>query len=246
MKTCSNSQEREKLKTILVAPALNEEGKIGNVVRRAKNAKVVDKILVVDDGSEDNTRQEAEREGAVVLSHPHRRGVGAAIRTGIDYALKHGYEVVVIIAGDDQDEPEEIPRLLEKIHEGYDFVQGSRYLQGERTRNMTRFRKFATRLYPLIFRLFTGFPCTDGTNGFRAFRTSIFQNKRLNLWQKWLDTYELEPYLFYMVVQLGYKVVEVPVTKTYHIQKGYTKMTPFRDWWRILRPLFFLKFRIKR
>lgn len=236
----------ENLKILLICPAFNEKGKIGSVIRKCKKLGFIDTILVVDDGSTDNTAEEAKIEGAEVISHKEREGVGAAIRTGIDYGLKNNFDVIVVISGDDQDRPEEIKYLLKKILENYDFVQGSRYLKGERTEKMPLFRKITTKLYTFIFRIFTGFPSTDATNGFRAFKISIFQNKDINIWQNWLNHYELEPYLFYKVIKNKFKVAEVPVTKIYHRDKGYSKMKPVKDWWKILRPLFFLKFGIKK
>jgi dolichol-phosphate mannosyltransferase len=82
---------------------------------------------------------------------------------------------------------------------------------------------------------------------FRAFRTAVLKNENIKLDQRWLDRYELEPYLYYKVVEQNFKVSEVPVTKKYPLDDmGYTKMIPFLDWWSILRPLIFLKLRIKK
>ena len=82
---------------------------------------------------------------------------------------------------------------------------------------------------------------TESTNGFRAFRTALLRDPRINWRQQWLDRYELEPYLLLKAITLGYRHCEVPVTKIYppH-QLGYTKMRPFVDWWSILRPVVYL------
>ena len=222
-------------------PAFNEQGKIGRLAGRFRDAPV-DRVVVVDDGSTDSTAAEARAAGAEVISHESNRGVGAAIRTGIDWALEHSYDVVGVMGGDDQDDPSEIAGLLEPIARGdADFVQGSRRLGGRRTIDMPLFRRVTTKGYSLIFRLATGFPSTDATNGFRAFRASISTDPRVKLHQDWLDTYELEPYLLFQAIRGGYRVLEAPVTKRYDLELGYTKMRPGRDWWRILRPIVFLR-----
>ncbi len=88
---------------------------------------------------------------------------------------------------------------------------------------------------------------TDSANGFRAFRLSLLQDPRINLAQDWLDHYELEPYLYFKAITLGYKVKEVPVTKIYPPKElGYTKMTPWAGWWSILRPIILLGLRIRK
>jgi dolichol-phosphate mannosyltransferase len=236
------------LSALLVAPAYNEEGRIGRVVR-AVPLGVVAEVLVVDDCSSDGTRSEAEAAGAKVISHEVRRGVGAAIRTGIDFARSQGHDVVVVIAGNGKDDPREIPTLLKPIREkGYDYVQGSRYLEGGISGRMPFHRRLGTRLYPFIFRILTGFPCTDATNGFRAYRVKIFDDPRIDIWQEWLDTYELEYYIHYKVIKLGYRVIEVPVKKVYPQNvpyARYTKARPFTDWWKMLRPIFYLTLKIK-
>ena len=89
---------------------------------------------------------------------------------------------------------------------------------------------------------------TDGTNGFRAFYLSMFNDERIKLDQDWLNTYELEPYLLYKSVRSkAIRVTEVPITIYYHGESHqYTKMRPFRDWWRLARPLFMLRLGIRK
>lgn len=240
------SQDIEKI--IVVIPAFNEAGKIGRTVAKiSKN--IIHKILVIDDGSTDTTAAEARSNGAEVISFAKHQGVGAAIRTGIDYARKNNYQIIVVMAGDDQDDPNEIPRLIRPlIQDNFLLVQGSRYLPGGKKINQPRFRLITTKLFSFLFRLLTGRNITDGTNGFRAFRTSVFAQAEINLWQGWLDQYELEPYLLYKAVILGLPVTEVPVTKNYPLERkiGYTKMIPVVSWWSILRPLFYLKMGIRK
>ena len=156
--------------------------------------------------------------------------------------------MLVILAGNDKDRPDEIPRLLAQIREGCDFVQGSRYLDGGNYGNMPIYRRLATQfVHPWLFTLATCRRITDSTNGFRAFRLSLLEDKRIDLTQDWLDQYELEPYLFFKAITLGYRVAEVPVTKIYPPKElGYTKMKPITGWWSILRPIFLLGLRIRK
>lgn len=107
---------------------------------------------------------------------------------------------------------------------------------------MPRYRVFSTRvLHPLIFSLAARKRVTESTNGFRAFRTELLRDARVDWRQAWLDRYELEPYLLLKAIRLGYRHCEVPVTKIYPARAhGYTKMRPFVDWWSILRPVVYL------
>src|SRR6516165_8436867 len=115
---------------MLIAPAFNEAGKIGEVVRRTPR-DIVDTILVVDDGSTDDTAAAARREGAEIISLGRVCGVGAAIRRGFAEAGRRGIDIVVVIAGNNKDAPEEITRLLDPIGDaGGVFVTVRRFLAG--------------------------------------------------------------------------------------------------------------------
>ena len=236
------------LRVLAIAPVLDEAMKIGRVVERVPT-DVVDETLVVDDGSTDGSQEVARKGGATVIELGDTLGVGAAIRQGYAYAAENDYDVAIVMAGNNKDSPEEIPRLLEPIVSGEaDLVQGSRWLEGgEDLGEMPLYRKFATRLHPALFSLIAPIPMTDTTNGFRAARVTMLQDERLMLDQEWLDQYELEVYLLYKAAKLGYRVVEVPVTKRYPPKElGQTKMAPIVGWWSILRPLVLLGLRLKR
>src|SRR5204862_5073796 len=97
---------------------------------------------------------------------------------------------------------EELPRLLDPIVDGADFVQGSRFLAGGRTGGMPLYRHVATRLHPLLFSLTAGKRVSESTNGFRAFRTKLLDDARINLDQSWMDEYELEQYLYWKTIKL--------------------------------------------
>jgi dolichol-phosphate mannosyltransferase len=240
--------QKSRPRVLCVAPAWNESGRIGRVVKSIP-AGVVDSIVVVDDGSGDLTAQKAEEAGAIVVRNEVNQGVGAAIRSGIDYARDNKYDIVVVISGGGKTPPEHIPELLAPILNGEAaLAQGSRYVQGGRFRRMPWSRRLGTRGYTFLFSLFVGRRVTDASSGFRAFNLSLFEDKRMNLWQSWLDRYELEPYLLFKAIRLGYKVVEVPVTIEYPESDGtgYTKMRALVDWWKIFRPVLFLALGIKR
>ncbi len=229
----------------VVVPAWNEHGKIGAVARKVPR-DVAGCVIVVDDHSSDDTADEARDAGAeVVIRHERNRGVGAAIRTGLLEARRRGFEFAAILSGDDQHEPDELPRILRPLFEGRaDLVQGSRWLPGGATPGIPAERRWLTRLYPLLFRIASGRPISDGTNGMRAFRLSLLDDPRIRVEQDWLDRYELEPYLLFQVVRLGYRVEEAPVTVRYHA-RGTTKMRLFSDGWRILKPLVHLRLGLK-
>jgi dolichol-phosphate mannosyltransferase len=171
------------------------------------------------------------------------------MKTVFEFAIERGYDILVIQAGNDKDNPLEIPALVQPILSGEaDFVQGSRFLAGGRHGNMPVCRVFATRfVHPLLFSLAVRKRVTETTNGFRAIRTSVLRDPRIQWRQQWLDRYELEPYVLFKTIELGYRYQEVPVTKIYPPRaEGYTKMRPITGWWSILRPVFYLWFGLKK
>lgn len=242
------------MKSVLVCPvAFNEHVKLKSAIERFLKSPVCGKVdyLVVDDGSTDGTSEMVRSygpRGVATVKHPGRMGVGSAIRTAIKYAGEKGYETLVIMAGNDKDNPDEIPGLLGFIEQGFDLVQGSRYIAGTRIGgDMPLYRKFATRLHPFLFSIAARHKVTDSTNGFRAMRLSLFKDGRINIDQEWLNTYELEPYILFKAIRLGYRFCEAPVSKIYPAKSlGYTKMKPITGWWSILKPIFYLGLGIKK
>jgi dolichol-phosphate mannosyltransferase len=210
----------------------------------------VDAVLVVDDGSTDDTGARAQGAGAVVVRHDRNRGVGAAIRTGIDYARAHGFDIVVVVSGGGKSPPEQIPGLLAAIlDDRADLVQGSRYLEGGAYVRMPWTRRWGTRAYTLLFSLLCRRRVTDASSGIRAFRVSVLDDRRLNLWQPWLDRYELEPYLLFQALRCGVRVVEVPIRIEYPSGADvlpYTKMRAVTGWWSIFRPVLLLALGLRR
>jgi dolichol-phosphate mannosyltransferase len=236
------------LSVIAIVPVFNEAAKIGEVVRRIPR-QIVDEVLVVDDGSTDDSAEVAHSSGAEIVPMGTTLGVGAALQIGYEHAVRHAYDVAVTVAGNNKDAPEEIPLLLDPIaQDRADFVQGSRFLKrGASFGAMPAYRRIATRFHPVLFSLVARRWVTESTNGFRAVRTSIFSDPGLDLSQAWLQQYELEPYLYLRSIQLGYRTVEVPVTKIYPPkQVGQTKMKPIAGWWSILRPLVYVGFGLRK
>lgn len=235
-------------KVLVIAPAFNEKGKIGEVVRRTPR-DIVDVMLVVDDGSTDGTAAEARRQGAEVISLDRVYGVGYAIRRGFEEARRRNMDIVVVIAGNNKDDPEEITRLLDPIcDEDFDFVMGSRFLAGGRYGgDMPLYRKLATRLHPLLVSLFCGKKVTETSNGYRAMKVAVLADPRMDLQQDWLHGYELEVYLVMKLIKLGYRTTEVPVSKIYPPRgAGNTKIRPLVDWWNLARPIFIIGLGIER
>jgi dolichol-phosphate mannosyltransferase len=233
---------------VAIPIAFNEERKIGSVLDRFAEVKGID-VAVLDDGSTDRTPEIIVEKGAMLIQHAERGGAGAAIRTAYRWAAERNYDICVIMAGNDKDRPAEISRLTQPIAEGRAvLVQGSRYLPGGNYGNMPFYRRLSTQLvHPLLFSAFARRRMTDTTNGFRALRLAVLKDERVNLDQDWLDKYELEPYLLYKLIRLGYPVMEAPVTKIYPPKAlGYTKMKPITGWWSILRPILLLGFGLKK
>lgn len=235
------------MKILAAAFAFNEGDKIRRTVARHPQPRDYD-LMVMDDGSTDGSVLSLAGTGILILRNEKNRGIGAAMKRVLEFALTENYDVVVIQAGNDKDDATQIPRLLAPILSGEaDFVQGSRFLPGGNFGNTPAYRVVATRIvHPMLFSLVVGKKLTETTNGFRAFRTSILKDPRIDWRQSWLDQYELEPYLLYKTIRLGYRHTEVPVSKIYPPHKeGYTKMKPFTGWWSMLRPIVYLAFRLK-
>lgn len=236
------------MKTIAIAPMRNEGIRTAEVVRKFP-LSIVDEILIVNDASTDDSPSQLAGTPATVLTLKHQMGCGRAIREGFLYGLEKGYDIFIVLAGNGKDNPALIPQLVAPIHAGKaDFVQGSRYLPGGSAGgNMPLHRKFGTRAYSFLFSICTFQWITDATNGFRAIRRSILEDKRIDLSQEWLDGYAIESYLFVQAIRLGYRVAEVPVTKIYPSSRnGYTKMKPWGGWWNHFKPIPLVTLGIKK
>jgi dolichol-phosphate mannosyltransferase len=238
----------------VVIPVYGDSESVCWVLGRLKNHVVSTICLVVDIPLKRNMeliREEARRTGITVhiIKNQHRTGVGSSIRQGLAYLKETGHKVVVIMAGNGKDNPAEIERIIEPIANGEcDYVQGSRYLPGGKAIRTPFVRIIFNRLYPRIWTMLTGKKCTDVTDGYRGYRLDILRDHRINLNQFWLNGYSLEYYIHYKVLSLGYRVKEVPVTKTYPFNNkgGYSKIQPLKDWWPIISPLALLVLGVRK
>jgi glycosyltransferase involved in cell wall biosynthesis len=207
-------------------------------------------VIVVDDGSTDRSPSIATEHGYAVIRRPTNQGVGAAIRTGIQHAVRQGrYEYVVIMSSNGKMLPSEIPVVITPIlDDRADYVQGSRFRKGGHALSLSAFRSLGIPTYSLIASVLLRRRFTDITCGFRAYRLWILKNEQVNLDQSWLNQYEAELYIHYYACRLKARIVEVPVTIDYsHLAPGRkSKMTPVSGWWSLFRPFLLLSSGLKR
>jgi polyprenyl-phospho-N-acetylgalactosaminyl synthase len=150
----------------VVIPAFNEGAAIGSVIAGLR--AYASNIVVVDDGSIDGTAGAAHEAGAIVLRHVINRGQGAALQTGIEYALRRGASAIVTFDSDGQHSPADVPTLVAPLRDGRaDIVLGSRFLGS--TESMPRLRRIVLHLAVLFTRMVSGLRVTDAHNGLRAF-----------------------------------------------------------------------------
>jgi glycosyltransferase involved in cell wall biosynthesis len=151
-------------KIMAAIPAFNEEKYIGTIV--LKTRQYVDEVVVVDDGSTDQTVSIAKLAGANVIQHQQNRGYGASIQTILADAKKKEFDILVLLDGDFQHNPDEIPQLIKPISEGFDLVIGSREEQGV---NIPHYRRIGQRVISYFSRILSGKKLYDSESGFRVF-----------------------------------------------------------------------------
>ncbi len=160
---------------LVLIPAYNEEKNIAKVVKRIRDSVPSADILVVDDGSQDQTADVAESAGAVVVSHPFNLGYGVTIQTGYKYARQKNYDYLVQIDGDGQHDPSYIPQLLEPLQSATaDFVLGSRFL-GAESYCPSLPRRLGMTFFRFIVRSLVRKPITDCTSGYQAFNRNVIE-----------------------------------------------------------------------
>lgn len=212
--------------TFIVVPAYNEARVIGGVIAELRTAWP--NVVVVDDGSTDDTASIARRAGATVLVHVINRGQGAALQTGIAYALQRGAEIIVTFDSDGQHRPSDIDALVEPIVAGRaDAVLGSRFLGT--TENMPRLRRLVLRLAILFTRITSRARVTDAHNGLRAFSRDAAAKLDIRL-----DRMAHASEIHDQIVARRLRYVEVPVHvqySSYSIGKGQSNSGAVRVLW---------------
>jgi dolichol-phosphate mannosyltransferase len=209
---------------------IDENGRVrAQLERMAPYADHAD-IIVADGGSTDNSldldRLDGFRLRTLLINRDEGR-LSAQMRMAIGFVVEQGYEGMVVIDGNGKDDVSAIPRFLDLLDEGYDHVQGSRYMAGGRGVNTPLSRNIGVRLIhaPLIS-LAARHRYTDTTNGFRAYSRRLLTDPRVSPLREIFLGYELHYYLAIRAARLGFKCIETPVTRVY--PAGQTAPTKIR------------------
>jgi polyprenyl-phospho-N-acetylgalactosaminyl synthase len=194
-------------KIFFVIPAYNESHSIGKVVKELRNAGYLN-IVVIDDGSRDQTYEAALKSGASALRHAINRGQGAALRTGIDYALRNGADVIVTFDSDGQHRVEDLPSMLKPVLDGtVDVTLGSRFLTKTK---MPLSRRILLKGSVLVQWLFYGVRLSDAHNGYRVLSRKAALKIRITS-----DRMEHASEIVEEIVKKKIRYTEVPVVIKY-------------------------------
>jgi dolichol-phosphate mannosyltransferase len=205
----------------VLIPIINEGERIHRELARAQKAGVdrAADLVICDGGSTDGcTDGETLRSLGVntLLTKRDTGKQGAQLRMGIYWALERGYEGIITIDGNDKDSIEDVPRFIEKLKEGYDLVQGSRFRKGGRAVNTPKSRYWAVRLiHAPVISLTAGQWFTDTTNAYRAYSRRYLTHPQVQPLRDIFQTYELLAYLSVRATQVGLRACEIPVTRAY-------------------------------
>jgi len=218
--------DRELGPVLVVIPTYNERDNIGRIVKRLHAALPKVHALVVDDGSPDGTGQIADEMVAAddrvhVLHRTEKAGLGAAYVAGFGWALERDYRVVVEMDADGSHAPEDLPRLLDALEDA-DLVLGSRYVPGGSVVNWPKHREILSRGGNVYSKLALGAKVNDITGGYRAYRASVLESLKLHNVASAGYCFQID--LAWRTIELGYRVVEVPITFTER-EIGESKMS---------------------
>jgi len=201
--------KNNRLKTVAVIPAYNEENSIAKVILRSRQH--VDNVIVCDDGSTDMTFMIANALGARVVRHAERRGKGEALRTLAKEVMELDPDIVVALDGDGQHDPDEIPLLVKPIETGEsDLVVGSRYIDGGKM-NAPIYRRFGLRVINFLYKKIAGVHIKDTQSGFRAYSQKAFEY----MLQCDAKEYGVESEQLMLATKNGLRVMEVPISVNY-------------------------------
>ncbi len=209
-----------------IIPAYNAGRHLSAVIDRVAEYVPRQRIVVVDDGSKDDTRAVAEKSGVEVVVHPENRGKGAAIRSGIVRAQELGVPLAVLLDADGQHSPDEIPAFLARQKEtGADVVVGNRLVNPE---NMPWLRKATNYVTSAVVSLLAGRKVADSQNGYRLIRLDHFKKFPLTT-----SRYEIESEMIIRAGRAGGKFASVPIKTIYAGEASF--INPFVDTLRFLR-----------
>ena len=221
---------------------INEGDRFRSQLARMEPLQQTVDVVIADGGSDDGstTPERLAAAGAralLVKTGPGR--LSAQMRMALAWALEEGYEGIVVMDGNNKDDPSAVHRFIDALENGYDHVQGSRYVPGGNGVNTPLLRHYGVTLVhaPLIS-LAAGFHYTDTTNGFRAYSGRLLLDPRVAPFRDVFNDYELHYYLAIRAARLGYRCCEVPVTRTYPPSDDTpTKIRGLRGNVRVLRTL---------
>ncbi|GAA3884984.1 polyprenol monophosphomannose synthase [Saccharothrix violaceirubra] len=218
--------DREPGPVLVVIPTYNERDNIEKIVTRLHAALPDVHALVVDDGSPDGTGDIADRMSAAddrvhVLHRTEKAGLGAAYIAGFGWGLERDYGVLVEMDADGSHAPEDLPRMLAALGDA-DLVIGSRYVPGGTTVNWPWHRQLISRMGNVYSAIALGAKVKDITAGFRAYRADVLRNLKLHNVASAGYCFQID--LGWRTIELGYRVVEVPITFTER-EVGVSKMS---------------------
>ncbi|MBQ9539082.1 MAG: glycosyltransferase family 2 protein [Treponema sp.] len=240
---CSEYASKQKDYAVLI-PIINEGKRIHAELTRAKSANIagVADIIICDGGSTDGCTDEETLKALDVNTLLVKAGAGkqgAQLRMGFWFAKERGYKGIITIDGNNKDSIEDIPKFIEKLEEGYDLVQGSRFIKGGQAINTPLFRLLSVKLiHAPVISLTARHRFTDTTNAYRAYSASYLFDERVSIFRDVFVSYELLAYLSVRATQLGFKACEIPVTRAYPKgEKPPTKISFFRGNWNLMKIL---------
>ena len=195
----------KKLKCLIIVPAFNESRSVGKLVRRLNRSLPDCHVLVIDDGSTDDTLRQIPASASVV-SLPFNLGIGGAMQTGYRFAALNNYDVAVQVDGDGQHRPREVEKLVESLHaSGADLVVGSRFMTTTSfVPSLTRMT--GIRVLSAWIHCLSGLKITDCTSGFRAVNQKV-----IRAYAHWYPEDYPEPEVVLLLHRSKFKVIEIPV-----------------------------------